>query len=41
MKIEMAKSKIEMVVETLRDEIEKFTNRWHRLKTDQDLFNKE
>ena len=30
-----------MVVEGLKDDLEKLTHRWQRFKTDNDLFNKE
>ena len=39
--VDTSKSHIELVVENLRDEIEKITHRWQRFKTDNDLFNKE
>ncbi|CDW87328.1 UNKNOWN [Stylonychia lemnae] len=40
-KVDLSKSHIELVVEGLKDELEKLTHRWQRFKTDNDLFNKE
>lgn len=39
MKIERSKINIELVVENLKDEIEKLMVRWNRFKTDKELQN--
>eukprot|EP00347_Sterkiella_histriomuscorum_P003952 403362306 len=40
-RLDQSKTNIELVVENLRDEIVQITHRWHRFKTDNELFSKE